>query len=138
MLEPVASPRRRRRSLTAYRAIATSYYGGVVLGLGVVVALADRFGRKRTIQFGGCVGLVGAILQTAAQNIATFIAGRVIAGAASGIMLTTVQVYQSEIAPPSVRGRMIAFQILALTVAGTCASFTGFGTNHSSNPDIQW
>lgn len=100
--------------------------------------LADRFGRKRTIQIGGCIGLIGAILQTAATNIGIFLAGRVLAGMASGIMLTTVNVYQAEIAPPQLRGTMVGFQIVSLNVAGTMASWVGYGCNFSSNLEFSW
>ena len=110
----------------------------VILGLFFVALLAGRFGRKRTIQIGGCIGLVGAILQAAAHNIAPFIVGRVIAAAASGIMLTTVNIYQAEIAPPSQRGAMVAFQILTLTIAGTLASWVGYACNFSANAEFSW
>jgi MFS family permease len=103
-----------------------------------VSLLADRFGRKRTIQVGGAIGLIGAILQTAATNLGMFFAGRVIAGIASGIMLTTVNVYQSEIAPPHLRGTMVGFQIVTLNIAGTLASWVGYGCNFSSNPAFSW
>jgi MFS family permease len=108
------------------------------VGILSVFCFADRYSRKLTLQVGGCLGLVGAIMQTAAQDIAVFSVGRVVAGIATGIMLTTVQVYQSEIAPPAVRGRMVSLQLLTITLAGTTAAFTGYGTFHSSNPDIQW
>lgn len=119
-------------------AIVSSYYGGVMLGLLFVSLLADRFGRKRTIQFGACVGLVGAILQTASTNIAMFFVGRVIGGMAAGIMLTTVNVYQSEIAPPHMRGTMVSFQIVTLTSAGGLASWVGYASNYSSNLAFSW
>lgn len=116
----------------------SSYYGGLILGLFCVTLLADRFGRKKTIQIGGCIALVGAILQTAAQNVATFFVGRVIGGMASGIMLTTVNVYQSEIAPPSLRGRMVSFQIVTLTSSGGLASWVGYACNYSTNASFSW
>jgi len=84
------------RMLTSFSAVVSSYYGGVILGLGVVVLICDRFSRKYTIQLGGLIGLIGAILQAASIKISMFIVGRVIAGIASGIMLTTVSVYQSK------------------------------------------
>lgn len=109
-----------------------------MLGLIFVSLLADRFGRRRTIQIGGVIGLVGAILQTVATHIGPFFAGRAVAGLASGIMLTTVNVYQAEIAPPSLRGTMVAFQIVTLMVAGTLASWVGYACNFSSNLDFAW
>lgn len=114
------------------------YFAGLIVGLFFVSALADRFGRKRTIQIGAYIGLVGAIFQTAATKIGLFFAGRVLAGMASGIMLTTVNVYQAEIAPPHLRGTMVAFQIVTLNVAGTLASWVGYACNFSHNLAFSW
>lgn len=100
--------------------------------------LADRFGRKRTIQIGGVIGLIGAIFQACSYKIELFFVGRVIAGMASGIMLTTVNIYQAEIAPPHLRGTMVAFQIVILDVAGTLASWVGYGCNFSGNASFSW
>ncbi|EXJ84063.1 hypothetical protein A1O3_04730 [Capronia epimyces CBS 606.96] len=125
-------------SATVMGAIGSSYFGGVVLGLVLVSFVAQRLGRKRSIQLGGLIGLVGAIMQTAAQHIAVFFVGRVIAGMASGVMLTTVNVYQSEIAPPSERGAMVAFQLLVLSAAGGLASWVGFACSYSTNAAFSW
>jgi len=91
-----------------------------------------------TLLFGGILGLIGAIFQVAAHEIGLFFAGRVLAGVSSGIMLTTVAIYQSEIAPPAVRGRMVAFQNMSLSVAGLLASLVGFAGNFAHNMSIQW
>lgn len=102
-----------------------------MLGLVFASPLADKFGRKRTTQIGGVIGLIGGLLQTVAmQNlIGLFFVGRVLAGTASGMMLTTVNIYQAEIAPPHLRGTMVAFQI---------ASWVGYTCNYSSNLQSQW
>ncbi|OQU97041.1 hypothetical protein CLAIMM_03044 [Cladophialophora immunda] len=127
-----------RPSATVMGAIGSSYFGGVVVGLIIITIIAQKLGRKRSIQLGGLIGLVGAIMQTAAQDMAVFFVGRVVAGAASGIMLTTVNVYQSEIAPPAERGAMVAFQLLVLSGAGGLASWVGFACNFSSNVTFSW
>lgn len=85
-----------RSTINKPRAIVSSYYGGILFGIILVSWIADLFGRKHTIQIGGAVGLLGAILQVASPKIAMFLVGRVVAGAASGIMLTTVSIYQSQ------------------------------------------
>lgn len=122
----------------AIRAIGSSYYAGVLLGLLMVRPLADGYSRKYTLLFGGVLGLIGAIFQVAAHEIGLFFAGRVVAGISSGIMLTTVSIYQSEIAPPAVRGRMVAFQNMSLCVAGLLASLVGFAGNFATNMSVQW
>jgi MFS family permease len=43
----------------------------------------DRFGRKITILMGALICLVGAILQTAAQNLAMILVGRILTGVSS-------------------------------------------------------
>src|SRR5271154_3979426 len=119
-------------------AIASSYFGGVMIGILFAHLFADVIGRKRSIQFGGCVGLVGAIIQTASFNVETFFVGRVFAGCASGIMLPVVNVYQAEIAPPHIRGAMVCTQLVLLASAGTLASIMGFACYHSSNESFAW
>jgi MFS family permease len=108
------------------------------VGLVFISIFSQKIGRKRSIQFGGVVGMVGAILQAASPRISVFFVGRVVAGISAGIMLTTVNVYQSEIAPPDSRGAMVAFQLLALTTAGGFASWVGYACNFSSNLQFSW
>ena len=58
---------------------------------------ADLIGRKRTIQLGCLISLVGCAIQTAAINAAMLIVGRLIAGWAVGVLSMIVPVYQAEI-----------------------------------------
>ncbi|EXJ67377.1 uncharacterized protein A1O5_09390 [Cladophialophora psammophila CBS 110553] len=43
-------------------AIASAFYAGTLVGIITVFILADRFSRKRSLQFGAALGFVGAIL----------------------------------------------------------------------------
>jgi MFS family permease len=108
--------------------------------IGILFAhlFCDRIGRRRSIQVGGCVGLVGAIIQTASFNQAEFFVGRVFAGIASGVMLPVVNVYQAEIAPPHIRGAMVCLQLVLLASAGTLASIMGFACYHAENQSFAW
>lgn len=67
----------------------------------------DRFGRKFTIQMGAFICLVGAILQSAAQNLSMILVGRIFAGWAVGLMSMSVPVYQAEVAHPRSRGLIV-------------------------------
>lgn len=60
---------------------------------------ADTIGRKRTLQLGSTIALVGCIIQTGAPNIAALIAGRLIAGIAIGVLTMIVPMYQVGLMP---------------------------------------
>jgi MFS family permease len=119
------------------RPIASTYFGGVMIGILFAHLFCDRIGRRRSIQVGGCVGLVGAIIQTASYNQAEFFVGRVFADIVSGIMLPVVNVYQAEI-PPHIRGAMVCLQLVLLASTGTLASIMGFAWYHSDNLSFAW
>jgi MFS family permease len=64
----------------------------------------DSLGRRKTIMLGAFINLVGAILQSAAQNLAMILVGRIMAGWAVGVLSMSVPIYQSECAHPKTRG----------------------------------
>lgn len=64
----------------------------------------DRFGRRWTVLIGALINLLGACLQTGAQNLAMILVGRILAGWAVGVMSMSVPIYQSECAHPKTRG----------------------------------
>lgn len=66
---------------------ASIFIGGI-LGPMVAGVIADRLGRRPAMLWSSFIAIVGVIIQTSAQNIATFVVGRIIIGfgaAASGI-----------------------------------------------------
>jgi MFS family permease len=67
----------------------------------------DRFGRRWTVLIGAAINLIGACLQTGAQNLAMILVGRILAGWAVGVMSMSVPIYQSECAHPKTRGMEI-------------------------------
>ncbi|KAI6084136.1 high-affinity glucose transporter [Hypoxylon rubiginosum] len=77
--------------------------------------IADRFSRKVTLQIACIQWIIGSIIQCAAQNVAMLCAGRVVAGLCVGIASSVVPIYQSEIAPKEIRGRVVSLQQWAIT-----------------------
>lgn len=67
----------------------------------------DRFGRRLTIQLGGLICTIGAILQCAAQDLAMMLVGRILTGWAVGLLSMSVPVYQAECAHPKTRGLLV-------------------------------
>lgn len=95
--------------------IVASMSFGSLIGALCSSFLADRLSRRTAIQIGASIFIMGAILQCSSQNIGHLIVGRIVAGVAIGICSAIVPVYQSEIAPKNIRGRVVSLQQWAIT-----------------------
>ncbi|TFL00182.1 general substrate transporter [Pterulicium gracile] len=118
----------------AQGAIVASMPAGSLCGALIVSFLADRIGRKKSIILAGLIWIVGSILQCASVNRGMLVVGRVIAGVAVGIASAVVPVYQSELTPPAIRGRMVSFQQWAITWGILIQYFIGFGCSYLEGP----
>ncbi|EIE75315.1 hypothetical protein G6F46_003111 [Rhizopus delemar] len=79
---------------------------GCCVGALLVNFLADPFGRKWTIVLSSIIFIVGSVLQVAAQNLPTMLAGRFFGGMGIGACSMLVPMYVAEIAPRKLRGRL--------------------------------
>ncbi|KAJ4410129.1 high affinity glucose transporter [Didymella pomorum] len=95
--------------------ITAAMPGGSFLGALVSGYLTDKLGRRRAIQVGCAIWVIGSIISCAAQNIGMLIVGRFINGLSVGICSAQVPVYVTELAPPSKRGRVVGSQQWAIT-----------------------
>lgn len=90
--------------------------GGSFVGALISGYLTDKLGRRRAIQIGCLIWMIGSIISCASQNIGMLIAGRFINGLSVGICSAQVPVYVSELAPPSRRGRVVGSQQWAVSL----------------------
>lgn len=67
-----------------------------------------QYSRKRTIQLGCIILIVGGALCSGSVTIGMFYAGRVIAGIGAGILAVVVPMYQGEVATAETRGAMMS------------------------------
>jgi len=122
---------------TRQGAITAAMPAGSLVGALCSSYMGDRWGRKLSIQIGGVIWIIGSILQCASQNVGMLVVGRIIAGLCVGITSSLVPVYQAEIAPKNIRGRVVSLQQWAITWGILIqyfiqygASFTGGGVNN--------
>ncbi|KAK3682208.1 general substrate transporter [Podospora appendiculata] len=108
-------------------AITASMPAGSLVGSLMSSFLADRFSRKVALQISCLLWILGSILMTASQNIGMLCTGRVICGLCVGIASSIVPVYQSEIAPKEIRGRVVSLQQWAITWGILIQYFIQFG-----------
>ncbi|KAK2469233.1 hypothetical protein H9L39_19214 [Fusarium oxysporum f. sp. albedinis] len=114
------------------------YSAGGLIGCLTVGWLADKLGRKRSIQIICAICVGASIFTTASVNIGMFLAGRGIQGLGSGMIDTICPLYQSEISPAHARGRMVGMHAVFLVSGYAGASWVGLGCYFEDNPDIQW
>ncbi|ORZ02354.1 general substrate transporter [Syncephalastrum racemosum] len=91
---------------------------------------AERLSRKYTIILGSIIFMIGCALQTAANGYALMVTGRAIAGLGVGSLSMIVPLYQSELAPKHIRGRLISLQQFMITAGLMVAFWVGAGTQH--------
>ncbi|KDQ49680.1 hypothetical protein JAAARDRAFT_616077 [Jaapia argillacea MUCL 33604] len=103
-----------------------------------VGSVADIFGRRRAILAGCMLFFLGGGLQCGAQSINYMYGGRFLAGMGIGMLAMLAPLYQSEIAHPSIRGRLTTLQQFMLGIGAFVASFIGYGMYHGTKGPIQW
>ncbi|CAA7267023.1 unnamed protein product [Cyclocybe aegerita] len=92
--------------------------------------LADKLSRKYTIVLAVVVFCIGVVVQTAAEASPSIFGGRFVTGLGVGSLSMAVPLYNAEIAPPEVRGSLVALQQLAITFGIMISFWIDFGTNY--------
>ncbi|KAF9162391.1 hypothetical protein BGX21_002001 [Mortierella sp. AD011] len=95
--------------------IVASMAAGSFLGALLAGPLGDKISRKRTVMLAASIWIIGSIIQCAAVGAGMLIVGRIINGVAVGLASMIVPIYQSEIAPKNIRGRIVSLQQWAIT-----------------------
>ena len=68
--------------------------------------MCRKLGRKATMLIAGLLFDIGVVFMAAAQNFGMLIAGRVLLGVAVAFASVAVTLYNSEMAPAHMRGRL--------------------------------
>ncbi|CAM1502489.1 Fc.00g044730.m01.CDS01 [Cosmosporella sp. VM-42] len=110
-------------------AITASMPAGSLVGSLMSSFIADRYSRKVALQISCVLWIIGAAIQCGSINIGMLCAGRVIAGLCVGIASAVVPVYQSEIAPKEIRGRVVSLQQWAITWGILIQYFIQYGAS---------
>ncbi|KAF7187583.1 Major facilitator superfamily transporter mfsA, partial [Pseudocercospora fuligena] len=107
--------------------VVAIYETGCLFGAIGIIAFGDKLGRRRSILTGACIMIVGAIIQTASVDLASIIVGRIVTGIGNGMNTSTIPVYQSEIAPPKIRGFLVLFEGALITLGITISYWLNYG-----------
>ncbi|KAG9678994.1 high affinity glucose transporter, partial [Aureobasidium melanogenum] len=114
--------------------ITASMPGGSFVGALISGFLTDWLGRKRAIQVGAVIWIIGSMIVCSSQNIGQLVAGRFINGLSVGIESAQVPVYVAELANPSRRGRVVGAQQWAITWGILIMFYISFGCSYLEGP----
>jgi sugar porter (SP) family MFS transporter len=89
---------------------------GAIIGSIVAGRVNDALGRKKTLLILAVIFTAGALLTAISPTLVFFLVCRVIVGLGIGAAASVVPVYISEIAPARLRGTLVTFNQLAVTV----------------------
>src|SRR5690606_6801252 len=98
---------------------------GAVFGAWIASSRADKYGRRSLILTAGIIFIVGAIISAISPDTFILVLSRVVIGVAIGVASAVAPVYISEVAPPDIRGRLVTFFQLAVTVGILVAYLVG-------------
>ncbi|KIW96413.1 uncharacterized protein Z519_03482 [Cladophialophora bantiana CBS 173.52] len=114
--------------------IVSSFTGGAIVSSLFLNVLSDKYGRRAAIFLGALLACLGGALQGGANNVATIIVGRVIAGLAIGLLSATIPNYCSEVAPPKFRALLAGLQQWNIGLGFVCAQWIGYGSSLVHGP----
>jgi sugar porter (SP) family MFS transporter len=104
---------------------------GAWVGVLVNGILADAIGRKLCVLVASVVFCVGVVVQASTHggSFEYILAGRFVTGIGVGSLSMIVPLYNAELAPPEIRGSLVALQQLAITFGILISYWITYGTN---------
>lgn len=107
--------------------VVSIYNISCALGALFVGALADIYGRERTLSLASLLTIFGALVQALSATLTQMTLGRFIIGLGIGAFAAGVPLYISEISPPELRGRIVGIELMILCFAEMVVFFVDYG-----------
>ncbi|KAK3995298.1 quinate permease [Cladorrhinum sp. PSN332] len=93
--------------------------------------IAEVLSRKYAVLVASAVFMIGVVIQATAVSVGhdAILAGRFVTGMGVGSLAMIIPIYNSEVAPPEVRGALVATQQLAICFGIMISFWIDYGTN---------
>ena len=114
---------------------ASSALVGAIIGAAIARTLSDNYGRKLMLMVASLLFFISAFGSTVPPNFVFLISARLVGGVGVGMASVLAPLYISEIAPPKIRGRLVALYQLSIVIGILLAYFSnwlllGFSQNN--------
>ncbi|MEN6455381.1 MAG: sugar porter family MFS transporter [Prolixibacteraceae bacterium] len=111
---------------------------GCVIGALCIGKPADKYGRRFILKYMALFFLISMLLTGLAVNLTMFIIGRFIGGLAVGGASVVTPMYISEVAPPKLRGRLVATAQFAIVLGILMSFFSNFIIDSLGGTESKW
>lgn len=115
--------------------IVSSVLLGAMVGSLCSGQLTDRYGRRNIILVISGMFILGTLIAALAPNVQAILFGRLCIGIAIGIGSYTAPLYIAEVAPFELRGGLVSFNQLAITLGIMISYFINYSF---ANSDASW
>ncbi len=106
---------------------------GAAIGALVAGRVADRIGRRATIAATAVIFIVGVLLAALSPAFFALLIARVLIGIGVGSASMVVPLYIGEVAPPRLRGALVSFNQLAITLGIVVSYLVDYGLASTAN-----
>ncbi|MEQ9297039.1 MAG: sugar porter family MFS transporter [Cyclobacteriaceae bacterium] len=100
--------------------------------------LSDMYGRRSVLKVAAILYAVSALGSAIAPTFLILVVARMVGGLGVGASLILAPMYIAEIAPPSMRGRMVSFNQLNIVIGISVAFFTNYLILSWGQSDASW
>src|SRR5210317_1480624 len=100
--------------------------------------ISDRYGRRPVLKVAALLFAISAFASAIAPDYITLVAARMLGGFGVGAALIIAPMYIAEIAPPSVRGRLVSFNQLNIVIGISAAYFSNYLILSLGQSDLGW
>ncbi len=100
--------------------------------------LSDRIGRRTVLRYAAILYAISAVGSALATSFWFLVVARMVGGFGVGASLILAPMYIAEMAPPSLRGRMVSFNQLNIVIGISLAFFTNYLILRLGDSDASW
>ena len=87
--------------------------------------IAQKFGRRFTLNIGTLVNLIGAVMVSVSFNYPWLLCWRTVSGLGAAMFTTGCSIYLRDVAPQQLRGRILSLQEMSILVGVTIGPYLG-------------